>query len=244
MKRAARPFLAPVTMVLLALTLFAGSSSPADDSAPALSFFSGGLGARATWLSHAGLPTQDGPAEAIGLLTTPHGLNYLNGYAGILVHHVSGIPVATFADPWFWNDAPATRPGGPLPAPRLVVEFQNGAGRFVGYGALRQNTRKAGWLKVDDRTNYPRAAWELSGGPCGFLYNVRWRTVQACFTGDRVLSVFIVADPDGIHHIVDEVTVGGRTFSNASDNAAGWNDTAGPSSTTDPKLLPTVFPPA
>jgi hypothetical protein len=98
-------------------------------------------------------------------------------------------------------------------------------------------------VKVDDRTNYPRVAWELSGGPCGSLVDVRWQTVQACFTGDSVLSVFVVADPDGIHHVVDDVTIAGRTFSNAAENRGGWNDTAGPGQT-DRKLLPAVFPPA
>ena len=244
MKRAARPCLAPAIVILIALTLFAGSSAPAEDSAPTLSFFSGGLGARATWLPRAGLPSPDGANQAIGLLTTPHGPDYLHGYAGILAHHVSGIPVASFPDPWFWNDTPPTRSGGPLPAPRLVVEFQNGAGRFVGYGALRQNTRTPGWVKVDDRTNYPRVAWELSGGPCGFLFDVRWQTVQACFRGDSVLSAFVVADPDGIRHVVDDVTIAGRTFSNDAANAGGRNDTAGPGPTTDRKLLPAVFPPA
>jgi hypothetical protein len=244
MKRAARLFLAPATVVLTALTLFAGSSSPAEDSAPTLSFFSGGSGARATWLPHAGVPSRDGTADAIGLLTTPHGLDYLHGYAGILVHHVRGIAVASFADPWFWNDTPPTQPRGPLPAPRLVVEFQNGAGVFVGYAALRQNTRKSGWVRVDDRANYPRVAWELSGGPCGFLFDVRWKTVQKCFAGDTVLSVFLVADPDGTRHVVDDLTIAGRTFSRAAENAAGWNDTAGPGSTTDRRMLPAVFPPA
>ena len=81
------------------------------------------------------------------------------------------------------------------------------------------------------------------GGPCSFLYNVKWSVVQSCFSGHTVLSVFIVADAYGIYHLIDDITVDGKTFSSASDNGNGKNDPAGPDATTDPSLLPpVVFP--
>jgi hypothetical protein len=241
MKRTARPFLAATTVVLIALTLTAVASAPADQVPATLSFFSGGRGAHASWLTTTDQPPGDTGNMGIGLVTTNQNSSYLHGYAGILVRHVKGIPATAFPDPWFWNKTPQTL-GFALPAPRLVVEFQTEGGQFVGYAALRQNVRWPGWIKVDDRTNFPKAAWELSGGPCGFLYNIRWSTVQKCFDRDTVLSVFIVADPDGIHHLIDGVTVAGTTFSSASDNAKGNNTPAGPKATTDPKLLPVVLP--
>lgn len=85
----------------------------------------------------------------------------------------------------------------------------------------------------------------MNGGPCGSLGRVRWATVQKCFLRDIVASVFIVADAYGIEQLIDDITVNGKTFSNARGNAGGDNSPAGPKATTDPSLLPKiVFPPS
>jgi hypothetical protein len=93
-------------------------------------------------------------------------------------------------------------------------------------------------------TNFPNAAWDVMGGPCGFRYNVVWSAVQGCFAGDTTLAlaVFIVADAYGIYHLIDDITVNGKTFSSAADNSNGNNDPAGPTLTTDPSLLPPILP--
>ncbi|MFZ0179829.1 MAG: hypothetical protein WAL84_08160 [Candidatus Dormiibacterota bacterium] len=71
-----------------------------------------------------------------------------------------------------------------------------------------------------------------------------WPTVQACFAGDTTLAVFLVADPYGIYHLIDDINVDGKTFSSAADNANGNNDPAGPTATTNLSLLPPLlFPP-
>jgi hypothetical protein len=66
--------------------------------------------------------------------------------------------------------------------------------------------------------------------------------VKGCFSADTTLSVFIVADAYGINHLIDDITVNGKTFSKAGDNSNGDNDPAGPLPTLDPSLLPPVLP--
>ena len=210
---------------------------------PTLSFFSGGDGANAHWLATLDQPPGDADNQAIQLQTTNDAPTFAKGYAGVLVHHVTGIPAAAFPDSAFWVKT-TDYTGASLGSPRLVVEFQDAAGNFVGYGDLRPLTLSPTWQDVNDTSSYPNSGWDVMGGPCGFAYNVKWSAVQACFTGDTTLSVFLVADPYGINHLIDDITVNGKTFSSASDNGKGNNDPAGPGATTDPNLLPPLlFPP-
>jgi hypothetical protein len=219
------------------------------NASPTLSFFSGGNGAHADWLVTADQPPGDTDSQAIRLLTTNGAPSFAHGYAGILVHHVTGIAAAAFPDSAFWNkttcpyfNAPAT-----LGSPRLVVEFQNALGQFDGYGDLRENVRGCDWEQVSDSQfptanttlgAYPNSAWDVMGGPCAFRYNVQWSDVQTCFAGDTTLAVYIVADAYGISHLIDDITVNGKTLSSASDNSNGNNAPAGPDPTLDLSLLP------
>src|SRR5437762_11275849 len=97
------------------------------NASPTLSFFSGGNGAHADWLAMADQPPGDTDNQAIRLLTTNGAPTFAHGYAGILVHHVTGIPAETFPDSAFWNKTPCPYFGMPytLGSPRLVVEFQD-----------------------------------------------------------------------------------------------------------------------
>ncbi len=236
---------AAVACVVVAPTAAVGDNGNAS---PTLSFFSGGNGAHADWLVTADQPPGDTDSQAIRLLTTNGAPTFAHGYAGILVHHVTGIPAAAFPDSAFWNKTPCPYFSEPstLGSPRLVVEFQNALGQFDGYGDLRENVRGCDWEQVSDATGnttagaYPNSAWDVMGGPapCGFVYNVQWSTVQACFAGDTTLSVFVVADAYGISHLIDDITVDGKTLSSASDNSNGNNNPAGPDPTLDLSLLP------
>jgi hypothetical protein len=219
------------------------------NASPTLSFFSGGSGAHADWLATDDQPAGDTDNQAIRLLTTNGAPTFDHGYAGILFHHVTGIPAAAFPDSSFWNKTPEPYPGEPatLGSPRLVVEFQNAAGQFDGYGDLRAISRENGWEFVSDDADYPNSAWDVMNtpptNPCyPFRYSVKWIEVQACFAGDTTLAVFIVADAYGIYHLIDDITVNGKTFSRAGDNSNGNNDPAGPLPTLDPSLLPPVIP--
>lgn len=205
---------------------------------PTLSFFSGGDGAQADWLNTSDQPPGDTDNQAIRLQTTNDAPTFANGYAGILVHHATGVPASNFPDSAFWLKTPNnTQPS--LGSPRLVVEFQDASGRFIGYGDLRPLSLSPTWQDVNDTSSYPAfSGWDVMGGPCGFRYNVQWSTVQSCFAGDTTLSVFLVADAYGIYHLIDDITVDGKTFSSASDNGDGINDPAGPTMTTDLSLLP------
>lgn len=237
--------------ILVGMAFFVGipSAAVADQgNAPVtMSFFSGGNGGHADWFVTSDQPPGDTDNQAIRLQTTFGGPTFEKGYAGILFHHVTGIPAAEFPDSSFWNKTPEPYFGQPstFGSPRLVVAFQNALGQFDGYGALRQNTRGNDWEFVSDVGNYPNAAWDVMntppGHPCPFLYNVTWSVVQACFAADTTLSVFLIADAYGIYHLIDDITVNGKTFSSASDNGNGNNSSAGPTATTDPSLLPPLF---
>lgn len=233
--------------VLVALPAAAGGDN--GKASPTLSFFSGGNGAHADWLATTDQPPGDTDNQAIRLLTTNGAPTFAQGYAGILVHHVTGIPAATFPDSAFWNKTPCPYFGMPatLGSPRLVVEFQDALGQFVGYGDLRENVRGCDWEMVSDSEfpapnptpgAFPNSAWDVMGGPCTFMYNVPWSVVQSCFAGDTTLAVFVVADAYGIYHLIDDITVDGKTFSSGSDNSNGNNDPAGPDPTLDLSLLP------
>jgi hypothetical protein len=234
-----------VTTVLLTVLFFAAPTALGDNggASPTLSFFSGGDGAHAGWLATIDQPPGDTDNQAIQIQTTNDAPTFSQGYAGILVHHVTGIPAAAFPDSSFWNRTPYPYLFEPYTqgSPRLVVEFQDAAGAFDGYADLRENTRLNDWEFVSDVADYPNSAWDVMGGPCGFRYNVQWPIAQGCFAGDTVLSVFLIADAYGIYHLIDDITVDGKRFSSASDNGGGNNDPAGPSATTDPSLLPPVL---
>jgi hypothetical protein len=243
MKRLLWPLLAATATLLVGAPIALSDNGHAS---PTLSFFSGGDGAHADWLATSDQPPGDTDNQAIRLQTTNDAPTFEKGYAGILVHHVTGIPAENFPDSSFWNETPNSYLFEPYTqgSPRLVVEFQNAAGKFDGYGDLRENTRLNEWEDVSDQTNYPNAAWDVMGGPCGFRYNVRWTEVQPCFAGDTTLAVFLVADPYGIYHLIDDINVGGKTFTDAANNSNGNNDPAGPTATTDLNLLPPLlFPP-
>jgi hypothetical protein len=213
-----------------------------------LSFFSGGNGGHADWLATTDQPPGDTDNQAIRLETTNGAPTYAKGYAGILFHHVTGIPAADFPDSSFWNRTPDPYLYEPYTqgSPRLVVAFQTAAGEYDGYADLRQVMRGNGWEEVSDQTDYPNSGWDVMNtpptNPCyPFRYNVHWSDVQACFANDTTLAVYLVADAYGIYHLIDDITVNGKTFSSASDNGNGSNGPAGPTATTDPSLLPPLF---
>jgi hypothetical protein len=208
------------------------------NSSPTLSFFSGGLGAHADWFATADQPPSDTDNQAIRLLTVNDAPTFAKGYAGILFHHVTGIPAAAFPDSSFWLKTP-TFTGPSLGSPRLVVSFQDEFGNWVGDASLRPLTLQPTWQEVSDGN--PNSGWDVRGGNCGFLYNVTWPTAQACFSSYTTLAVYMVADAYGIYHLIDDIEVNGKRFSSGSDNGGGNNDPAGPLETTDPSLLPPVL---
>lgn len=235
----------PATAALLTVMLTTSATALAADGAasPTLSFFSGGDGAHADWLVTSDQPPGDTDSQAIQLQTTNDAPTFTKGYAGILVHHVAGIPAADFPDSSFWVKTPAFA-GASLGSPRLVVEFQTAAGTPDGDAELDPNLLTGQWQNVSDVTDYPNSGWDIHSASCPFLYHQKWNVAQSCHAGDTVSAVFLVADPYGIYHLIDDITVDGKTFSDAADNSNGNNDPAGPAATTDPSLLPPlVFPP-
>jgi len=231
---------------VLALALLVRSTIIRADNgqaSPTLSFFSGGDGAHADWLSTDDQPPGDTDHQAIRLLTVYDAPTFAQGYAGILVHHVTGIPAEAFPDSSFWNKTPMAYFGEPYTfgSPRLVVEFQDAAGNYTGDAELDENMRGNEWEFVSDVGNYPNSGWDIHSASCPFMYHQHWNVAQACHAGETVLSVFIVADAYGVYHLIDDITVNGKTFSSGSDNGDGINDPAGPTLTLDPTLVPPVL---
>jgi hypothetical protein len=253
LQRRALCVLASAVTILAALALAGGAAADNGNARATLSFFSGGNGAHADWLNTYDQPPGDLDHQAIRLITTNGAPTFEKGYAGILVHHVTGIPAEVFPDSAFWVKTPCPYFGYPytLGSPRLVVEFQDALGNYVGKGELRENVRNCGdWEQVSDHEfpefnatfgAYPNSAWDVTGGSCGFLYNVQWSNVQSCFAGDTVLEVFVVADAYGVYHLIDDISVEGKRFSSASDNSNGDNTAAGPDLTVDLSLLPAIM---
>jgi hypothetical protein len=86
-------------------------------------------------------------------------------------------------------------------------------------------------------TDYPNSGWDIHSASCPFMYHQKWSVAQSCHAGDTVSYVFLVADPYGIYHLIDDMKVDGKTFSNAADNGNGDNTAAGPTAS-EPSLLP------
>ena len=231
MKHVHRPLVAAAVTFLALPTIALADSGAAS---PTLSFFSGGDGGQAHWVTTSDQPPGDTDHQAIQLDTTNDAPTFAKGYAGILVHHVTGIPAAAFPDSSFWLKAPA---GPSLGSPRLVVEFQTATGAPDGYADLRPLLRSGSWQQVSDVSDYPNSGWDVMGGSCAYLYNVQWNVVQTCFAADTTLSVYLVADAYGLSHLIDDITVDGKTFSSASDNGSGSNTAAGPAASAA-SLLP------
>jgi hypothetical protein len=231
MRRLLWPLLAATAAFLVGAPI---ALSDHGQASPTLSFFSGGGGAHADWLATSDQPPGDTDNQAIRLLTTTRS----NGFAGILVHHVTGIPAASFPDSSFWLKAPPNNlAGSTFGSPRLIVEFQNAAGEPDGNAELDQNMRGENWQEVSDVADPGNSGWDIHSASCPFMYHQKWSVAQSCHAGDTVSYVFVVADPYGIYHLIDDLNVDGKTFSKAADNSNGDNTAAGPAAS-EPSLLP------
>jgi hypothetical protein len=189
---------------ILALALAAAPASADSGSAPAkLDFWSGGKGAQAHWQNDPADSTADDNTQDIEIVTTADG-----GYAGFEVRHVEGTPTAAYPSSSF--EVKSDYNGPSFGSPRLVVRFSDG-----GSATLRPNgDNTTSWQTVGDGN------WDNSGGTCGFLYQTNWSTVQGCHAGTTVTSVFMVADPYGHTHWIDNLNTAGVVFSDARANGS------------------------
>lgn len=224
-----------VLLCVAGLTLTAGAALADNGNAPTtMSFFSGGGGARADWFVSDDQPPGDTDRQAIRIQTT------FDGYAGILFHHVEGIPAAAFPDSSFWvrTPFPYTFEPATLGTPRIVVAFETLTGQPSGDASLTQNVRGNSWEHVSDTDQYPNSGWDVRSASCPNAYHVTWPVAQACHGGELVRAAYLTTDPYNIYHLIDDIEINGKRFSSASDNGNGLNDPAGPDATTDPSLLP------
>jgi hypothetical protein len=217
LKRLAWPLLiaAAILLVVPALATAADNGNPP----PTLSFFSGGGGAYAGWVHTDDQPPGDTDQQAMRIHDTT------TGYAGVLVHHVYGIPTASFPNSKFDFKSNLASPSS-LGYPRLVIVFSDG-----GNASLRPLTWQQNWTTVQDPN------WDNNTGGCGFRFEQTWQQIQACHPGTFVTNAFITTDPGiDVTFLIDNLEVDGKDFSNAGDNSKGDNTTA----TDTPELVPTL----
>jgi hypothetical protein len=209
MKRLLGPLFAAIAISLAvpALALGADKGNPP----PTLSFFSGGGGAHAGWLHTSDQPPGDTDQQAIQI----HDTTAPSGYAGVLVHHVYGIPTASFPNSKF-DFKSNQNSASSLGYPRLEILFSDG-----GDASLRPLTWQQNWTTVEDPN------WDNNHGGCGFRFEQTWQQIQACHPGTFVTNAYITTDPGiDVTFLIDNLVVDGKSFSNASDNANGDNTTA------------------
>ena len=197
-----------VTALLAAIGLVIAlpAGAPAADqgnASPTLSFFSGGGGAHAGWVHTSDQPAGDTDDQAIQIHVTT------TGYAGVLVHHIYGLPAATFPDSSF--DFKASMLGPSLGYPRLVIQFSDG-----GNASLRPLTWQTTWTTVAGSN------WDNNTGGCGFLYETTWTAIQTCHPGTFITNAYITTDPGiTVDFLIDNLNVDGKHFSQAADNGNG-----------------------
>jgi hypothetical protein len=181
----------------------AGAASAADQgNAPAtLSFFSGGGGANAHWQHDTADSPNDDNQQDIEINTT----TAPTGFAGVTVHHVAGTPTAAYPNSSF--EVKSNMAGPSLGSPRLVVQFSDG-----GDASLRPLMNTTSWQEVADPN------WDNRGGSCGFRFQTSWQDIQQCHVGTVVTNVFLVADPYGFTHWIDNLNTAGKVFNEAPDN--------------------------
>jgi hypothetical protein len=216
-----RLFLAGVTALwlILGVPAFAADNGNAP---PTLSFFSGGGGAHAGWVHTDDQPPGDTDGQAIHIHVTP------TGYAGVLVHHVYGMPTSTYPNSKFDFKSNLVSASS-LGYPRLVILFSDG-----GRGELRPLTWQPNWTTVQD------PYWDNGGGLCGYNFQVTWQHIQACHPGTIVTNAYITTDPGiEVDFWIDNLETAGKRWTSASDNGNGDNSTA----TFTPDLLPAFLPP-
>jgi hypothetical protein len=192
--------------LILALPALAADNGNAG---PTLSFFSGGGGAHAGWVHTDDQPPGDTDQQAMHIHDTA------TGYAGVLVHHVYGMPTATYPNSKF--DFKSVNGAGPsLGYPRLVIQFSDGG---------RAELRPLFWLQTWSTVADPN--WDNNGGTCGFVFETTWNIIQTCHAGTFVTNAYITTDPGiPVDFLIDNLETAGKSWSSASDNGNGDNATA------------------
>jgi hypothetical protein len=188
----------------MAMAVSAQAASDTGNAPPTLSFYSGGGGANAHWQNDPNDSPNDDNTQDIEINTSVAP----NGFAGVTVHHVAGIPTEAYPNSSFEVKSNVPAPSVPsLGSPRLVVRFSDG-----GRAELRPLNNTPEWQEVADPN------WDDNGGTCGFQFQTSWNNVQACHAGTVVTDVFIATDPYGFTYWIDNLNTAGKVFNEAADN--------------------------
>jgi hypothetical protein len=68
------------------------------------------------------------------------------------------------------------------------------------------------WQLVEDPN------WDNNAGGCGFLFQTTWANIQSCHPATFITDVYMIADPYGHTHWIDELNTDGRVFTTAAGN--------------------------
>ncbi|MDQ3739615.1 MAG: hypothetical protein M3389_01605 [Actinomycetota bacterium] len=134
------------------------------------------------------------------------------GYAGFELNHVEGTPPPA-REPRFFHREDREGPSGG--SPRLVIVFPTGNIQ------LRPEQWTTSWQFVGEGDG--DGNWDVTGGSCGFRYDVTYEEALACHEDALVQAVFMVSDsnwlyPTGYLNWVDRLQYNGFEYSHASDN--------------------------
>lgn len=137
-----------------------------------------------------------------------------SSFAGFVLNRVEGTPPPE-REPYFFHKEDRAGPSGG--SPRLVLHF--GGGNNI---QLRPDNWLTGWTKVGEGDG--DGNWDVSGGICGFRYDVTYQEALACHPGALLQSVFLVTDSNwlyqsGYTNWVDQLQYDGHVFSHARDNS-------------------------
>jgi hypothetical protein len=132
-------------------------------------------------------------------------------YAGLEFLHEEGQPPPA-VEPYFWHKEDRAGPSGG--SPRLVIFFPTGNIQ------LRPDQWSTGWQRVGQDGD---GNWDVSGGDCGFRYDVTYEEALACHPDAVVTNVILVTDSNWLYgeyiNWVDQIQYNGFVYSHASDNS-------------------------
>jgi hypothetical protein len=177
-----------------------------NGNAPAKLSFCGTGGGQAHWQHDPADSPNDDNLQDIEIVTTATG-----GFGRIDVMHVFGTPVEEYPNSSYEVKSDVAGPS--LGSPRLVIEFSDG-----GDASLRPLTNTTDWQLVEDPN------WDNRGGTCGFLFQTDWQTIQGCHAGAVVTAAYLIADPYGFTHWIDNLETAGRLWNEAQDNGNNSSD--------------------
>lgn len=196
--------LSRILVLVLAFVLVGSVAAAEPRTKPSIHFFSGSQ-SDAHWTP---ADSSDDNGMSIELQVGPE---VGASYAGLEFNHEDG-QLPPEQEPSFMHKEDQAGPSGG--SPRLVIIFPDGNIQ------LRPDVWSTEWELVGEGDN--DGNWDVSGGTCGFRYDVTYEEALACFPNALVQNVVLVTDSNWLYgpytNWVDQIQYNGYVYSHASDN--------------------------